>query len=129
MIHRALLGSMERFFGVLVEHYAGAFPTWLAPVQVRVITIAEKHHWYALEVEKQLKDKGLRVETDLRNEKIGYKIREARLEKIPYMLVVGDNEVDTNTVSVRSRKAGDLGQSSLEDFIEKILEEINKRES
>jgi len=127
MIHRALLGSLERFFGILIEHYAGAFPVWMAPVQVKILPILEKHHPYALDVEKRLKEMGVRAETDMRNEKIGYKIREAQLEKAPYMLVIGDRELESGQVAVRSRKEGDLGSMDAEAFIERITKEIKTR--
>jgi threonyl-tRNA synthetase len=126
MIHRALLGSLERFFGILVEHYAGAFPVWLAPVQVKLLPLVEKHHSYALELQKRLEDADIRVEVDLRNEKIGYKIREAQLEKVPYMLVIGDREVENGTASVRSRKYGDIGSMQVEQFIERITREAKR---
>ena len=120
MLHRALLGSIERFLGVLIEHYAGAFPIWLAPVQAVIIPIAERHHDYAKKVAQQLTEAGLRVEVDDRNEKMGYKIRAAQTQKIPYMLVVGDKEVQSGEVSVRNRFLGDEGALSLESFLEKI---------
>lgn len=120
MLHRALLGSMERFLGVLIEHFAGAFPIWLAPVQAVVIPIAERHQAYAGQVAQQLKGANLRVETDDRNEKMGYKIREAQTQKIPYMLIVGDKELQSGNVSVRNRFLGDEGTQSLESFLEKI---------
>lgn len=124
MLHRVIYGSIERFIGILTEHFAGAFPTWLAPVQVRVLPISEKHHEYARKVYERLQEHDIRVELDDRNEKIGYKIREAQLQKIPYMLIVGDREVEEGNVSLRSRKDGDLGPISLDNFIEKILKEI-----
>ncbi len=127
MIHRVVFGSIERFIGILIEHYAGAFPTWLAPVQVKVLPISEKHFDYAQKVRDELFDKGIKVEIDERSEKIGYKIRQAQLEKIPYMLVVGDKEAETSTISVRSRKDGDLGSSKVTDFSEKLLEEIQNK--
>ncbi|MEQ2129363.1 threonine--tRNA ligase [Caldanaerobacter subterraneus KAk] len=124
MLHRVIYGSIERFIGILTEHFAGAFPTWLAPVQVRVLPISEKHHEYARKVYERLQEHDIRVELDDRNEKIGYKIREAQLQKIPYMLIVGNKEVEEGNVSLRSRKDGDLGPISLDNFIEKILKEI-----
>ncbi len=127
MIHRALLGSIERFFGVLVEHYAGAFPVWLAPVQAKIIPILEKHQDFANEIAEKLREQEVDVEIDARNEKIGYRIREAQLEKVPYMLVIGDKELENGAVAVRSRKEGDLGAMSVEDFIKKITEEIKSR--
>jgi threonyl-tRNA synthetase len=120
MLHRALLGSIERFLGVLIEHYAGAFPIWLAPVQAVVLPISERHHEYARQVTGRLKEANLRVEIDARNEKIGYKIREAQTQKIPYMLVVGDKESQSGEVAVRNRFLGDEGAQSLVSFMEKI---------
>ncbi|MBT3180977.1 MAG: threonine--tRNA ligase [Deltaproteobacteria bacterium] len=127
MIHRALMGSLERFFGVLVEHYAGAFPTWLAPVQATVLPVGEDFVDYAYEVAKQLKKDNVRVEVDDRNEKLGFKIREAQMQKIPYMLVVGAKEVEAESVAVRSRKEGDLGSMSIADFDKKVVSEILER--
>lgn len=124
MLHRVVFGSIERFIGVLIEHYAGAFPTWLAPVQVKVLPISDKHLEYANKVKEALQDKEVRVEVDDRAEKIGYKIREAQLQKVPYMLVVGDKEQEAGEVGVRNRKDGDVGAMKLEDFVEKIDEEI-----
>jgi threonyl-tRNA synthetase len=116
MVHRALLGSLERFFGVLVEHYAGAFPLWLAPVQAVVVPVTEKHQAYARAVGDELRRAGVRVQVDDRNEKLGYRIREAQVQKVPYMLVVGDKEVEAKTVSVRHRHAGDLGPRDVASF-------------
>lgn len=124
MIHRVVFGSIERFIAILTEHFAGAFPIWLAPVQVKLLPIIDKHHEYAKEVCDQLQARGIRVEIDLRNEKIGYKIREAQMEKLPYMLVIGDKEVENRQVAVRSRKDGDLGPMSLDAFLGRITEEI-----
>jgi len=126
MIHRALLGSIERFFGILVEHYAGAFPTWLAPVQVRVLPITDKQRQYADSVVGQLQAAGYRTETDARNEKIGLKIREAEKAKIPYMLVVGDREMEAGTVAVRGRSGANLGTLSVSGVIELIKSDIAK---
>jgi threonyl-tRNA synthetase len=120
MIHRALLGSLERFFGVLIEHHAGAFPLWLAPVQVVVISVAERHQQYAGEVAGELRAKGVRVHVDDRPERMNYKIREAQVQKVPYMLVVGDKEVEARNVSVRHRQAGDLGTMAVTAVAEKI---------
>ena len=125
MLHRVIFGSIERFIGVLIENYAGAFPTWLAPVQVKLLPIADAHNDYANEVKAKLEDVGIRVEVDDRNEKIGYKIREAQLQKIPYMLVLGDKEKEAGTVGVRSRKDGDIGAMEIDEFIAKIVEEID----
>jgi threonyl-tRNA synthetase len=121
MVHRALLGSLERFFGVLVEHYAGAFPLWLAPVQATVIPVTEKHQGYAREVGEALRARGVRVHVDDRNEKLGYRIREAQVQKVPYMLVVGDKEVEARNVSVRHRQAGDLGPQDAAAFAERVV--------
>ena len=127
MIHRVVLGSIERFIGVITEHFAGAFPTWLAPVQVKVMPITDRTAEYAKKVAAELESAGVRVETDLRNEKIGYKIREAQSKKIPYMLIVGDKEAEAGTVSVRTRAGGDLGAVALAEFQAKLLEEISTR--
>ena len=127
MIHRVVFGSIERFIGILIEHFAGAFPTWLSPEQVRVLPISDKYLDYANKVNEQLKEAGIRTSIDTRAEKIGYKIREARLAKVPYMLVVGAKEEEDGLVSVRSRFAGDEGQKSLADFISAIKEEIKTR--
>ena len=127
MIHRVVFGSIERFIGVITEHFAGAFPTWLAPVQVKVLPITDRAAERCVEVQKALEAHGVRVETDLRNEKIGFKIREAQMQKIPYMLVLGDKEVEQGLVSVRSRKDGDLGTSTLYDFTAKLLDEIKSK--
>ena len=127
MIHRVVLGSIERFIGVITEHFAGAFPVWLAPVQVKVMTITDRSRDWAVEVAKRLEAAGIRVETDLRNEKIGYKIREAQSLKIPYMLVLGDKEAEAGTVSVRTRAGGDKGAMPLDEFTAEILEQIKAR--
>ncbi len=127
MVHRALLGSLERFFGVLIEHYAGAFPIWLAPVQARVMNITRDQEDYALQITRRLKEAGLRADNDIRGEKLGYKVREAQLQKIPYMLIVGAREKDSGTVAVRTRRGEDLGGMKVEDFIRKIKEEIESK--
>lgn len=127
MVHRVVFGSIERFIGILTEHYAGAFPAWLAPVQVKVMNITDGQIEYVNNVARELKKNGIRVELDLRNEKIGYKIREAQLQKVPYMLVLGDKEMNDGTVAVRSRKQGDMGVMGLNEFIAKIKEEIDKK--
>ena len=129
MIHRVVFGSIERFIGILIEHFAGAFPTWLAPVQVKVLPISDKYMDYAQSVLNKLTEAGIRAEVDTRAEKIGYKIREAQTAKIPYMLVVGQKEEEENTVSVRSRAAGDEGARSLDMFIADILKEIETKEN
>ena len=123
MLHRVIFGSIERFIGILIEHFAGAFPTWLAPVQVRILPIADSHKEYAEKLKKEFEENEIRVEIDEREEKIGYKIREAQLQKIPYMLIIGDKEVEANAVGVRSRKDGDIGAMKVADFIAKIKEE------
>jgi len=127
IIHRTSIGCYERTLAMLIEKYGGAFPTWLSPVQVKVLPLVDKHHDFAQEVEKKLKSRGVRVETDYRNEKIGFKIREAQLEKIPYMLVIGDKEMEAGQVAVRSRKSGDMGTMAVDAFVEKIVEEISNR--
>ncbi len=128
IIHRTSLGCYERTLALLIEKYAGAFPMWLAPVQVKILPIADRHLDYAYDVKKQLEAKGMRVELDDRNEKIGYKIREARLQKVPYMLVIGDSEVEAGAVAVRKRgEDGDLGAMKTEDFIARAVEEIETR--
>ena len=127
MIHRVVFGSIERFIGILIEHFAGAFPTWLAPVQVKILPISDKYADYSKEVLDKLTEAGIRAEMDTRSEKIGYKIREAQTQKIPYMLVVGQKEEEEKTVSVRSRFAGDEGASSVESFIESIRKEIEEK--
>ena len=127
MIHRVIFGSIERFIGILIEHFAGAFPTWLAPVQVKVLPISDKYMDYAQKVLDELNNSGVRAEIDTRAEKIGYKIREAQMKKIPYMLVVGAKEEEDGLVSVRSRFEGDEGQKSLTDFLAAIKMEIQAK--
>ena len=127
MIHRALFGSLERFFGVLIEHYAGLFPLWLAPVQLAILTITERQDSYAREVLAALRQKGLRVDIDLRNEKIGFKIREHTLKRVPYLLVLGDREMETNTVAVRTRSGEDLGSMGLDALLSLLDAEIASR--
>ncbi len=127
MIHRVAFGSIERFIGILTEHYAGKFPLWLAPVQVEILPIADRHNEFCEKVKSALKSVGARVEMDTRSEKIGFKIREATLQKIPYMLVIGDNEVESGKISVRCRARGDLGAMSVEDFCAQVKEEIEKK--
>ncbi len=127
IIHRTSIGCYERTLAMLIEKYAGAFPTWLCPVQAKILPLVDKHHDFAQKVAQMLRDKGVKVEVDTRNEKIGYKIREAQMEKIPYMLVIGDKEMENNAVSVRSRKEGDLGAMTAEQFVDKIVEEIRTR--
>lgn len=127
MIHRVVFGSIERFIGILTEHFAGAFPTWLAPVQVKLLPIADRHLDYLNAVKDRLEKCGIRCEIDDRSEKIGFKIRSAQLEKVPYMLVAGDKDIENSTVSVRSRKDGEQGACSVDEFIEKIEKEIKSR--
>ncbi len=127
IIHRTSIGCYERTLALLIEKYAGAFPTWLAPTQVKVLAISEKHAQYATEVYEKLRAAGIRVELDMRNEKIGYKIREAQLEKVPYMLIAGDKEQETQTVSVRARKIGDMGAKSVEEFISHVKKEVDEK--
>ena len=128
MIHRVCFGSIERFIGILIEHFAGMFPTWIAPVQVKVLPISEKFIEYASKVKDELDAAGIRVELDNRDEKIGYKIREARNERVPYMVVVvGEKDLEANKVSVRSRANGEEGQSDLGEFIARVKKEIKDR--
>ena len=127
MLHRAMLGSLERFIGILIEHYAGAMPVWLAPVQVVVASITENQANYAKEVEIALKAAGVRAISDLRNEKISFKIREHSLQKLPYQLVVGDKEVAAHQVAVRTRKGEDLGPMALADFITRVQHDAAQR--
>jgi len=128
MIHRAIYGSLERFFGILIEHYAGAFPTWLAPIQVKVIPIADRHNEYAEEVAAELRNAGIRIEVDTRTKSTNYKIRDAQMQKVPYMAIVGDKEIDAKTVSIRLRTGENLYGIKLNSFIARLTEEINKRQ-
>jgi threonyl-tRNA synthetase len=127
MVHRALFGSVERFFGVLIEHYAGAFPLWLAPVQIGLVPISERHHAYAEQVKAELEAVGMRVEIDSRNEKMNAKIRDFANQKTPYILVMGDKEAEAHAVSVRTRAKGDQGSIALADFIAKAKTLIESR--
>ena len=127
MIHRVVFGSIERFIGILIEHFAGAFPVWLAPVQVKLLPIADRHLDYIYEVKKALEAKGIRCEVDDRNEKIGYKIREAQVKKVPYMVIVGDKDVEAGTVAIRSRKDGDLGAMTPAEFVEFMVEKVSSK--
>jgi len=129
MIHTVVFGSIERFIGILTEHCAGAFPAWVAPLHAKVLTITERADERANEVCEALKSKGIRAEKDLRNEKIGYKIREAQVQKIPYMLILGDKEIEQNMVAVRSRREGDIGKMTLEQFIAKLKKEIEEKQN
>jgi len=128
MLHRVILGAIERFMGVLIEHYAGAFPVWLSPVQAVILTVTDRHSPYGEEVYKQLLDADIRVQRDFRNEKLGYKIREGQMQKIPYMLVIGDREVESGTISPRQRDGGNLGSMSIDDFVSLVKEKCNKYE-
>ena len=128
MIHRVVFGSIERFIGILIEHFAGAFPTWLAPVQVKVLPISDKYLEYGAQVLEELRTAGIRAEIDTHAEKIGYKIRQSRLEKVPYMLIVGQKEEEEHKVSMRSRYDGDAGSMDLAAFIEQVREEIQIKE-
>ena len=127
MLHRALMGSLERFFGCLIEHYAGAFPLWLAPVQVTLLPITDKHAKYAEKIAQQIEESGIRVEKDLRNEKIGFKIREAQIQKIPYMIILGDKEVESSTLGVRRRRSKETRNLNLKMFLDEVNEAVEKR--
>lgn len=127
MLHRAVLGSLERFIGILIEHYAGALPLWLAPVQAVVLNITDRQAPWAREVTSALTDKGLRAELDLRNEKIGFKIREHTLQRVPYLLVIGDREVETRTLAVRTRQGQDLGTLSLDEVLDRLGAEVAQK--
>jgi threonyl-tRNA synthetase len=127
MVHRALYGSIERFFGILVEHYTGAFPVWLAPTQAIVMPITEKQAEYAKAVHEKLVAAGFRADLDDRKEKINHKIREAQLQKVPYMLVIGDREIEAGTVSVRHRKRADMGSQPVEEFITMLREQVDSK--
>lgn len=129
MVHRALLGSVERFFGILIEHYAGAFPAWLAPVQASILPLSEKFSAYAKSVEARLREERIRVHLDDRNEKLQAKIRDAQLQKIPYMLIVGGKEAESGSVSVRHRSKGDLGPQPLDQFVTALRAEIEAKTS
>ena len=127
MIHRALMGSLERFMGVLIEHHAGAFPSWLSPVQLSILTISDRHVKYSEEILNVLLKEGFRVDLDADNEKIGYKIRRATILKTPYMCIIGENELSNNTVNIRKRNGENLGEMSLDNFITLLKEEIGER--
>jgi threonyl-tRNA synthetase len=127
MLHRAILGSLERFIGILIEHHAGAFPLWLAPVQAVVLNITDRQAAFCEEVAKSLQDKGFRAELDLRNEKIGFKIREHTLQRTPYLLVVGDREMENRSVAVRTRSGEDLGAMPLDELIARLQQEVAQR--
>ena len=127
VIHRAILGSSDRFISFLIEETKGVFPTWLAPTQVKILPIADSHKEYAKKVREALMLKGIRTELDDRNEKIGYKIREAQLEKVPYMLIIGNKEMENEEVGVRSHKDGDIGAMKLNEFVDKIKYEVDNK--
>ena len=127
MVHRVAFGSIERFIGILIEHFAGKFPVWLSPVQVKILPITERQEAYAKELYVKMKEAGIRVEVDDRNEKIGYKIREAQMEKVPYMLVVGEKEAEAGQVAVRRRDKGDMGAVNAEEFIQTVLNDITEK--
>jgi len=127
MIHRVIFGTMERFTGVLIEHFAGAFPAWLSPKHVTIIPIADRHHNYAADVYKQLKGRGFRVYLDDRSESVNHKIREAQLSKVPYMLILGDKEQEAENIAVRARGQGDIGTMKTDSFMAKLSEEIEKK--
>jgi threonyl-tRNA synthetase len=127
MIHRALMGSLERFFGILIEHYAGAFPLWLSPVQVEVLTIAERHSDYAVTISEGLKSEGIRISLNLENEKIGYKIRNATMRKVPYLVIIGDKEVSEQKLTLRKRSGENIGPLKIEEFIDFIKDRIKNK--
>ena len=127
MIPRAILGSLERFIGIVIEEYTGKFPTWLSPIQATVMNITDKQGDYCQKVVKKLKENGFRAKLDLRNEKIGFKIREHTLKRVPYLLVVGDKEMENGEIAIRTRSGEDLGKMSVDNFIEKLHEEVNSR--
>jgi threonyl-tRNA synthetase len=127
MLHRAILGSLERFTGILIEQYAGTFPTWLSPVQTTILTIADRHNDYAHQVMKTLEAQGIRVKIDLRNEKIGFKIREHSMQRVPYLIIIGDKELEENVVTVRTQKGDDLGSQSIDEFTNRLKKEIVDR--
>src|SRR3989338_4577141 len=128
MIHRALIGSPDRFMGILIEHYSGAFPLWLSPIQVKVIPVRENHNTYAKEIYDLLRKSDIRVELDDADENLGTKVRDAKNNKIPYWIVIGDKEIEATKVTLESRDSGTLGQISKEELVEKLLEEIENRE-
>ena len=127
VIHRVIFGSIERFIGILIEHFAGKFPTWLAPLQVKILPISDKFIGYSNEVKEKLEANGIRVEIDLRGEKIGYKIREARNERVPYIIVIGEKEENNKNISLRSRENGDEGTVNLSSFIDRVSDEVKNK--
>ena len=129
MIHRAILGSFERFIGILIEHHGGSLPVWLSPIQAQILNITDKHVQYSKKIRDLLQKSGFRAQSDLRNEKITYKIRDHSMHKIPYLLVVGDKESKSKTISVRARGGKDLGEMPLENFVKKIIKEIESKKN
>ncbi len=129
MLHRAGYGSLERFIGILIEHFAGAFPVWIAPVQAKIIPVTEKNLEYAKSIAGAMAESNLRVEVEEANETLGYKIRKAQMEKVPYMIIVGDKEMQNHTITVRSRKDGDLGSTMLPMFVANLIRQIKEREN
>lgn len=127
MLHRAILGSLERFIGILIEHYGGKFPLWMSPVQIIILPISDKFNEYAMKIETKMKNNRIRAESDLSSEKLGYKIRKAQMNKVPYMLIVGEKELDSGSVSVRHRDKGDIGSSKPDEILKIILEENANR--
>jgi threonyl-tRNA synthetase len=127
MLHRAILGSLERFIGILIEQHAGTFPVWLSPVQVMILNIADRHADYASEVMRVLEKQGVRVKIDLRNEKIGFKIREHSMQRVPYLIIIGDKELEDQSMTVRTQKGDDLGRLSINTFTERLKQEIADR--
>jgi threonyl-tRNA synthetase len=127
MLHRAILGSLERFIGILIEEYAGLFPLWLSPVQVVVLNIASRHDEYAQKIRSELEKQGLRVKIDLRNEKIGFKIREHSMQRIPYLIIIGDKELENQTITLRTQKGDDLGSFSMSELITRFKQQIESR--
>jgi len=124
MLHRAILGSLERFIGILIEQHAGNFPVWLAPVQVVLLTITDRHAEYALQLLQSLEQQGIRAKIDLRNEKIGFKIREHSIQRIPYLVIIGDKELEQKTITVRTQKGDDLGSLTIDNFNERLKQDI-----
>ena len=129
MVHRAVLGSMERFVGGLIEHYAGAFPLWLAPTQVAVLPLSDRHNEAAAKIVAQLQDADLRVKLDERSETIKYRIRDAQVDQIPYMVIIGDKELENNQIALRHRRQGDIGTMSVDELLAKLKKEIDTKES
>ena len=127
MLHRAILGSLERFIGILIEQHSGTFPVWLSPIQMVVLNIADRHAEYATSVSRELEKQGFRVKIDLRNEKIGFKIREHSMQRIPYLIIIGDKELKDQAITVRSQKGEDLGSLAINDFTQRLKQEIDDK--